>query len=68
MGGNLDTLAAAYAESGKFAHVVMWQETAIDLTRKGPVQQQMLQHLELYKARKPYREDPKMQLPTAATK
>jgi hypothetical protein len=46
----------------------MWQETAIDLTRKGPVQQQMLQHLELYKARKPYREEPKMQLPTAATK
>ena len=61
---HLDTLAAAYAESGDFEQASQWQEKAITLmagdkraTEKD--KEGLRRHLELYKAKKPYREEPK---------
>jgi tetratricopeptide (TPR) repeat protein len=57
--GDVDTLAAAYAESGDFDSAVRWQEKAErmlpddDTWKKG-----YGARLELYRARKPYREAP----------
>ena len=53
----LDTLAAAYAEAGKFEHAIKWQKKLIELTppaSKGVKQTR----LELYQAGKPYRDTP----------
>ena len=57
VGGCIDTLAAAYAETGDFATAIKWQEKAIELTKTE--KQEMQEHLELYKAGKPFREKPK---------
>lgn len=57
-GGYLDTLAAAYAETGDFAKAVEWQEKAV---RAGdiPIRDRdgARKRLELYKQKKPYREE-----------
>jgi hypothetical protein len=56
----LDTLAAAYAEVGKFNEAVKWQEKALSLPDwEKSEREEAQQRLELYKARKPYRETPK---------
>ncbi|MGO9597505.1 MAG: tetratricopeptide repeat protein [Isosphaeraceae bacterium] len=57
----LDTLAAAYAESGDFDAAVKWQEKAIGLLTKDSDQyrKDFEAHLTLYRAKKPYREEPK---------
>ena len=53
----LETLAAAYAELGKFDEAVLWQEKAIQMTPDG--QQDVVRaRLELYKQGKPCRENP----------
>src|SRR5258708_24767678 len=56
-GNMLDTLAAAYAETGQFAEAIRWQEKALEdagfARSSGPA---MRQRLELYRAGKPYRD------------
>ena len=58
--GHLDTLAAAYAEAGKFEDAITTQEKVIDLMQKeGKPKNQIDQckkHLKSYKAHKPWRE------------
>ena len=51
----LDTLSAAYAESGQFAEAVKWQTKAIELAPAG-AKAELQSHLQLYKAGKPYRQ------------
>jgi tetratricopeptide (TPR) repeat protein len=58
---SLNTLAAAYAEAGKFKEAVETQEKALYLLRKpGPVPKKDLapyeRHLQAYKSNKPWRE------------
>ena len=50
-----DTLAAAYAASGDFAAAIGWQTKAVELAPAAD-QAELEARLELYKARKPYRE------------
>ena len=59
--GGLDTLAAAYAESGRFADAVQTERQARDLAtqQKQPALAKAIQaRLRLYEAGKPYREMP----------
>jgi len=58
---SLDTLAAAYAEAGRFKEALETQEEALDLLRKqGSVPKEDLarydRHLQAYKSNKPWRE------------
>jgi len=58
----LDTLAAAYAEAEKFEDAVKTQEKAIEmLTEKDKDEylSSFMEHLNFYKAKKPWREKPK---------
>lgn len=55
--GCIDTLAAAYAETGDFSNAIKWQEKAIALTKTD--KQEMQIHLDLYQAGKPFREQPR---------
>ena len=51
----LDTLAAAYAEQGRFEEAKKWEKKAIALAP--PARTETIQHrFELYEAEKPYRE------------
>ena len=57
--GNLDTLAAAYAEAGQFEHAVRAANQAIELaTQEGKqgLATRIRQRLALYKSGKPFRE------------
>ena len=51
----LGTLAAAHAEAGDFTNAVKWQTRAVELASP-ELRRQFQSILELYKARKPYRE------------
>lgn len=51
----LDVLAAAYAESGKFAIAVTLQEKAVQSATTESSKSELRSRLELYKAEKPYR-------------
>jgi len=51
----LETLAAAYAESGDFTNAVKWQEKAVEMSTAAD-NSQLEQRLTLYKSGKPYRE------------
>ncbi|HOF87103.1 MAG TPA: hypothetical protein PLZ36_03225 [Armatimonadota bacterium] len=53
----IDTLAAAYAETGDFANAVKWQEKAHGLAPRNQ-RGEYDSRLRLYRAHKPYREDP----------
>lgn len=57
-GSYIDTLAAAYAESGDFAAAVRWQIKAIELLgdKEHPDYDAMQTRLELYRGGRPYRE------------
>ena len=58
----LDTLAAAHAEAGKFEDAVKTQEKAISLldeNNKNKYLYKLTEHLNFYKAKKPWREKPK---------
>ena len=57
-GDFIDTLAAAYAEAGKFPQAVMWQQRAIALMKSNSAEEQkdFEKRLELYKAQQPYRD------------
>ena len=56
----VDTLAAAYAETGKFKVALVTQEKAIDLLKKegqpNKTIDQFIKHLKSYKAHKPWRQ------------
>jgi tetratricopeptide (TPR) repeat protein len=54
----LDTIAAAYAEAGKFDKAVEWQEKAIKLAPDDQ-KEDFGTRLKLYQEGKPYREEPK---------
>jgi tetratricopeptide (TPR) repeat protein len=58
---SLDTLAAAYAEAGKFEEAILTQEKVIDLLKKEGKPRnlidQCVQRLKSYKAHKPWREN-----------
>jgi tetratricopeptide (TPR) repeat protein len=52
----LDTLAAAYAETGDFGSAISWENQALQLTpASSPQHDIMKQRLRLYQQRKPYR-------------
>jgi tetratricopeptide (TPR) repeat protein len=55
----LDTLAAAYAESGNFEEAIKWQEKVIDLTNDEEAKAGLRTRLALYKEGKPFRDEPK---------
>ncbi len=56
---NIDTLAAASAEAGKWDEAVKWQKKAIDDAGLfSPDRAAMRKRLALYEAKKPYREPP----------
>ena len=57
----LDTLAAAYAEAGDFDAAVKWEEKALGLLAKDDEQNRkdFEARLTLYRAKKPYHEEPK---------
>jgi tetratricopeptide (TPR) repeat protein len=58
-GGNIDTLAAAYAEAGRFQEAIKTQERAIaKLKQEGGTKDlpEFEEHLSSYKAGKPWRE------------
>jgi tetratricopeptide (TPR) repeat protein len=52
----LDTLAAAYAESGDFEKAKQWEAKAIEMA---PDAKECRSRMELYKQGKPYREESK---------
>jgi len=57
-----DTLAAAYAEAGKFEDAVKTQEKAIEMLNEKDRDKKLseyTEHLNFYKAKKPWREKPK---------
>lgn len=54
----LNTLAAAYAESGQFEQAIKWQRKAIKLTAPGYNKESGLARLQLYQSGYPYRENP----------
>jgi tetratricopeptide (TPR) repeat protein len=55
VGATLDTLAAAYAEAGRFDDAVRWQTKAIELAPAAG-KAELKTRLELYRAGKPFRE------------
>jgi tetratricopeptide (TPR) repeat protein len=52
---SIESLAAAHAEAGDFAAAVHWQTKAVELQ---PANAQALGRLELFRAGKPYRQEP----------
>lgn len=55
----IDTLAAAYAETGNFAEAVRWQAKALELPEfQGTVRTEAMNRLALYESGRPYRESP----------
>lgn len=64
----LDTLAAAYAEAGRFPEAVAMAEIAIVLARatgQTSVADEIQSRLELYRTTRPYRQDPRHPVPPA---
>jgi tetratricopeptide (TPR) repeat protein len=53
-----DTLAAAYAETGDYENAVKWQQKATDMANDEE-KEDYQSRLDVYKAGKPYREDPR---------
>jgi len=56
--GFVDTLAAAYAESGDFESAAEWQQRAIDIDSSGSYTEQFSKRLVQYENKEPYREGP----------
>jgi tetratricopeptide (TPR) repeat protein len=52
----IETLAAAYAETGDFPAAVKWQSKAIEFLNDETEKQKRRVRLELYKSKKPYHE------------
>jgi len=54
--GYLDTLAAAYAETGQFAKAISIQQEAIALSQSGQEKRDLASRLKLYENNSPYRD------------
>ena len=54
----IDTLAAAHAENGDFEKAKEWEEKAIELAKTEKDKAQLRSHLEVFKQKKPWREEP----------
>ncbi|MFK7852113.1 MAG: FG-GAP-like repeat-containing protein [Akkermansiaceae bacterium] len=54
LNGTLDTLAAAYAEAGRFSEAIRWQTKAIELAGDANANE-LREQLKLYEAGKPFR-------------
>jgi serine/threonine-protein kinase len=55
----IDTLAAAYAESGDFDQAIKFQKQSLEMTSASDTDRKgMEERLHLYQQRKPYREEP----------
>ena len=52
----LDTLAAAFAESGDFENAIKWQSKAIELATDPAEKHELQSRLKLYQDKKPYRQ------------
>ena len=57
--GCLDTLAAAYAEAGKFAKAVEFEQKALDMAARPADKEALRGRLQLFRDGKPYREPAK---------
>jgi cytochrome c-type biogenesis protein CcmH/NrfG len=58
-GACIDTLAAAYAESGDFDQAIRYEQQTLEITdEKDPRRKNLQQRLALYKEHKPFREEP----------
>ena len=55
----IDTLAAAYAETGNFPEAIRWEKRCLELLPSGKKAKECNDRLNLYQAKKPYREQPK---------
>jgi Flp pilus assembly protein TadD len=53
----LDTLAAAHAEVGEFKAAITWSQKAISLTTDDADRASLTQHLENFKANRPWRQE-----------
>jgi tetratricopeptide (TPR) repeat protein len=58
-GSCVDTLAAAYAESGDWSNAVKRQEEAIEMATDATARQEGIRRLESYTQRKPHRDQPR---------
>jgi tetratricopeptide (TPR) repeat protein len=56
---HLDTLAAAYAETGDFGHARQWQKKAIATNSDETLREELQSRLKLYEQNKPYHEEMK---------
>jgi tetratricopeptide (TPR) repeat protein len=54
-GGNIDTLAAAYAEIGDFESAIIWEEEAIETESTESVRRELRANLALFRQNKPVR-------------
>ncbi|HWA36277.1 MAG TPA: tetratricopeptide repeat protein, partial [Burkholderiales bacterium] len=54
--GLIDTLAAAYAESGDFAEAVRWQEKALSFAGFAKEHKDAVERLALYRKKRAYRQ------------
>jgi hypothetical protein len=55
----IDTLAAACAEAGDWNNAIEWQEQTVEMATDEKSKTTERDHLELYKAKKPCRHQPK---------
>jgi len=63
----MDTLAAAYAESGDFQEAVRWYAKALGFAGgQKELTRELQAHVELYRARKPLRDEPPGEPPAAS--
>jgi tetratricopeptide (TPR) repeat protein len=54
--GNIDTLAAAYAEAGNFDKAIKYERQVIKMIKSSVIDSKIRQRLTLYEQHKPYRE------------
>jgi tetratricopeptide (TPR) repeat protein len=54
----IDTLAAAYAETGDYETAIIWENKAIELTSESSTRARYTRHLNSYQNHKPWRDEP----------
>jgi tetratricopeptide (TPR) repeat protein len=56
--GMIDTLAAAYAETGDFDRAIKYEKQVVEMVKLSPDRHKLQQRVALYEQHKPYREAP----------